>query len=374
MTFIGTGGGILSKKILSVVACAFLTLSTVSTVLANPLSDQLQNQKRQLQQNQSNLKNVQQKTENLEVQIEKLDNQIETLMSQIDSTKKQMNRTQSDIKSAQKDLEKSEKDIESQEDLFDKRMRAMYINGVDSYVEVIFESKGFSDFISRVETVKTLIDYDKKVIADMEAQKQVIAKKKQALDAENSKLMALKADTEQKLAKVNDTKTTQSKMLQDLKKQQRLYAAKVDQSKALVNSTMKQIEAISKAAPKYNASRGAAPLSSNAIVAYSANFLGRSYEWGGNGPSTFDCSGFVKYVYSHFGVSLPRVAADQQQVGTPVSRNQLQAGDLVFFGSPAHHVGIYVGNDCFIHAPKTGDVIKVSPLDRSDFSGGRRMR
>ena len=70
---------------------------------------------------------------------------------------------------------------------------------------------------------------------------------------------------------------------------------------------------------------------------------------------------------------LPRVASDQQHVGTYVSRADLKPGDLVFFGDPAHHVGIYVGNGNMINAPHTGDVVKVQPLN-SDFSYGRRIQ
>ncbi|WP_249175135.1 NlpC/P60 family protein, partial [Clostridium tyrobutyricum] len=94
---------------------------------------------------------------------------------------------------------------------------------------------------------------------------------------------------------------------------------------------------------------------------------------GGTTPSGFDCSGFVQYVYAHFGISLPRVSQDQQNVGAAVSRANLQPGDLVFFGNPAYHVGIYVGSGTYINAPKTGDVVKIASVDRSDFSGGRRI-
>jgi cell wall-associated NlpC family hydrolase len=79
-------------------------------------------------------------------------------------------------------------------------------------------------------------------------------------------------------------------------------------------------------------------------------------------------------VYAHFGIDLPRTSQAQQNVGVAVSRSELQPGDLVFFGSPAYHVGIYVGNGSFINAPKTGDVVKIASLDnRSDFTGGRRV-
>lgn len=118
--------------------------------------------------------------------------------------------------------------------------------------------------------------------------------------------------------------------------------------------------------------------SQDAVVAYASNFLGTKYVWGGTSPSPgFDCSGFTQYVYRHFGIELPRVSYDQVNVGTSVARDQLQPGDLVFFkkgGQPVHHVGIYVGNNCYMHAPQTGDVVKISPLTRSDYYGARRVR
>jgi peptidoglycan DL-endopeptidase CwlO len=365
----------LKKRAMCAAICCILAISTYGAALGDPLSDKLNSQKQQLQQDQGSLNKVQQQRQSLEDSVEKLDNQIEGLLNQVKGINKQIARTQKDIKAAQKDIDKSESDIKDEQDLFDQRMRAMYINGVDSYIEVLLQSKGFSDFISRAETVKKIADYDKKLIADMEEKKQVIEKKKEALDAQNTKLLSLKADAEQKLAKVNEDKDAQGKLLAQLKTQERRYASRLSASQASVNATMRQISAIRRAAPSYSSSRGSAPISSNSIVAYASNFLGTQYEWGGNGPGTFDCSGFVKYVYAHFGVSLPRVASDQQQVGQAVSSGELQPGDLVFFGYPAHHVGIYVGNNCFIHAPHTGDVVKISSLsDMSDFSGGERIR
>lgn len=100
---------------------------------------------------------------------------------------------------------------------------------------------------------------------------------------------------------------------------------------------------------------------------------GSPYVWAAAGPNSFDCSGLVVYAYAQAGMpGLPHSSEVQQGMGQAVSRANLQPGDLVFFGSPAHHVGIYVGNGLMVDAPDFGQVVKVEPLD-SDYSGARRL-
>ena len=113
-----------------------------------------------------------------------------------------------------------------------------------------------------------------------------------------------------------------------------------------------------------------------AIVAEAKKHLGEPYAWGATGPNTFDCSGFVQYVYGQCGISLTRTTYTQVKEGKQVNMNALEIGDLVFFGSAVkpHHVGIYIGNGEFIHAPQTGDVVKVTKLIyMNDFSTARRI-
>jgi cell wall-associated NlpC family hydrolase len=101
-------------------------------------------------------------------------------------------------------------------------------------------------------------------------------------------------------------------------------------------------------------------------------YLGVPYVWGGAGPNGFDCSGLVAYVYAQIGVSLPHHAASDYSLGTPVAQSDLQPGDLVFF-SGLGHMGIYIGGGQMIHAPHTGDVVKISSIYRGGYVGARRL-
>jgi cell wall-associated NlpC family hydrolase len=90
---------------------------------------------------------------------------------------------------------------------------------------------------------------------------------------------------------------------------------------------------------------------------------GKPYVWAAAGPGSFDCSGLVQYAYAAAGISLPHSSAAQARAGQAVSRDQLQPGDIIAFYSPVSHVGIYIGNGQMVHAPTSGDVVKVVSID-----------
>ncbi|EHI98805.1 NLP/P60 protein [Clostridium sp. DL-VIII] len=139
-------------------------------------------------------------------------------------------------------------------------------------------------------------------------------------------------------------------------------AAKLNSAKSNSQKSTAQKSSSSVAAP----SAGKA----QAILNEAYKHLGASYVWGATGPSTFDCSGFTQYVYEHAaGIDITRTTYTQINVGQPVSEDQLQPGDLVF--PHTGHVGIYVGNGQMIHAPQTGDVVKVGPV--FSFYAARRI-
>ncbi|MDX6214980.1 MAG: peptidoglycan DL-endopeptidase CwlO [Frankiales bacterium] len=104
--------------------------------------------------------------------------------------------------------------------------------------------------------------------------------------------------------------------------------------------------------------------------------LGKPYQWGAAGPDSFDCSGLTLFAYAQAGISLPHYTGDQWNQGRHVSRGELQPGDLVFFEKNLGHVGMYVGNGNFIHAPHSGDVVKISSLTGwydSEYAGAVRL-
>ncbi|MFT5875007.1 MAG: cell wall-associated NlpC family hydrolase [Clostridium sp.] len=129
------------------------------------------------------------------------------------------------------------------------------------------------------------------------------------------------------------------------------------------------------------------------VVSYSLAFLGMNYIWGGTTPAIsnisgkyisggFDCSGFVQYIYKHFNINLPRTTMEQVNEGVSFNINSLEKGDLVFFMTnpdmpyQVSHVGICIGNNKFIHSPKSGDVIKISELTgyyKDKFVIGKRL-
>ena len=119
--------------------------------------------------------------------------------------------------------------------------------------------------------------------------------------------------------------------------------------------------------------RVAAPFG-NRVVSYARHFLGIPYSWGGSSPrSGFDCSGLVRFVYSHFGIGLPHSSWADLAHGRRVSRGSLRPGDLVFFYG-ASHVGIYAGGGRFIDAPHTGAHVRVSTMREYSYYGARRFR
>jgi len=361
------------KKTSRVIAIA-ITMVLISQVKVNaaPISSEAQ-----LQQNKNSLKQAKDKREKLEASIENLDSQIEDYMMKVEQNKKLIELTENDISAAEKNITEIEGEVSTKKDMMAKRIKIMYMNNQTDYLEILLQSKSFSDLITRIESIGKIIRFDKEMLGYLDARRAEIENQKKVIQEKQKELLALKGENESKLASLNSGINSQKKLIEQAKVEEKLFASKVDESQAQISSTMDLVQKVRNETPKYNSSTGAAPTFDGTVIAYASNFLGIPYLWGGTSPSTgFDCSGFTQYVYGHFGVRLGRTTYDQIKNGYGVSKNELQPGDLVFFGKVDNptHMGMYVGNNTYIHSPRTGDVIKVSSMDRSDYITARRVK
>lgn len=284
---------------------------------------------------------------NTEAELEK---KIQITDNEIEKNIADLNTYNDKIKSLETDIYKNEtnlKDVSSQmqklNDTSKHRIRAMYMNGMgEGYLDLILSSKNLIDLTDKVAAAQRILSFDKNTLEKLKNDKQDIELKSKNLKNDKESIEKLKGDVNTKISLLNEQKNSEKTLLDQLK-----------------SNDSKSLNTIN---------------SDNAIVNYAFKFLGIKYVWGGTSPNPgFDCSGFVQYVYSHFGVSIPRLSQDQQSFGTDVpNRESLKPGDLIFFGKPAYHVGMYIGNNEFIQAPHTGDVVKISAL--GNYTSAKRLK
>ena len=273
-----------------------------------------------------------------------------------------------------------------------KRLRALYINGDSGgAVDVILGAKSLDDLLDRLDMAQRVGGQDARVLTEVRRFRGEVETRRQKLrnDRERqAQVVAERASRKQWIeGKLAERRQLLSSIQDEIKQMQeaedRLTASLAAQARARLAATRSeasQPQALQYSPPVSDSSTPSAPVPSSqygGVVGIAMQYLGTPYVWGGASPGGFDCSGFAMYVYSQVGVSLPHNAAMQYNtVGTYVPRDQLQPGDLVFFDGLGH-VGIYIGGGQFIHAPHTGDVVKISSLSdswyASTYVGAKRV-
>ena len=356
-----------------------------STVFsADNLTTKLKRQKAQLARDKATHQNILDEIDNENANIEKLDTKIIDMMEKVKVTNSKIVLVNNKIAIVKNNIVKAEKainitanNIDVEQIIYNKRLRAIYMHGTTGYLELILGSKSFVDFLERYQLMKSIIKFDTNLIHSLqnkkksyEVQKKSIENQKSQLIVQKNNLLSLQNQNRNQLTQLKSTKQEENRLIISLVAQEKKYKKAIDAYNVLINSTLKQIAEWRKKLKGSNSTK----YSQNALVVYAANFLNVRYVWGGTTPKGFDCSGFTKYVFAHFGIRLNRVSSDQANQGAYVTQANLQPGDLVFFGNPIHHVGIFVGNNSFIHAPRTGDVVRITILTRKDFRFGRRIK
>ncbi len=267
--------------------------------------------------------------------------------------------------------EKKLKKVRARMDVVQKhlnvRARSMYRSGPMGFVDVLLGAQSFDEFAATWDVLRDLNESDAASVAELKSLRAEAKAAHKTLAAKE------KAASHQ----VAIMRTNRNAILDKLAERKRKLAGLESEIAALerAEEAAQAARAVSFVKHRSRGDRNFPPprhAARSEVVAIAKQYLGAPYVWGADGPNSFDCSGLTMFVYRQVGVSLPHSSRAQINCGERVSRSDLQPGDLVFFGSPIHHVGIYVGGGMYIHAPHTGDVVKISPLNRNDYAGACR--
>lgn len=330
-------------------------------------------------------------------EVSSLQSQLTTLMGKVNTLESELIQTGEDITKAQSDLVVAQKKEKEQYAAMKKRIKYMYEAGNDSAFETLVTSDDFTDLLSKAEYVQNVHSYDRKQLQEYVETKQQISDLKDSLEKDQKELESKQAEYEKQGDNLNNLITSKSaevanldseiqaaaeaaakeaaeraakeaaeKAAKEAVKKQQASAANNSTSSNRHNSTTsnnttsnKNNTSSSTIKPSGNNTSSNTTSGSNAnggtIVSRAYSQLGKPYVWGAYGPSSFDCSGFVSYCltgsYTRLGTTLTFMG--WTRVSNP------QPGDVV---TTATHCGIYIGNGQMIHAPHTGDVVKVGPV------------
>ena len=332
-----------------------------------------------------------------------MQSQLTTLMGKVNTLESELIQTGEDITKAQGDLEVAQEKEKEQYAAMKKRIKYMYEAGNDSAFETLVTSEDFTDLLSKAEYVQNVHSYDRKQLQEYVETKQQISDLKDSLEKDQKELESKQVEYEKQGDNLNNLITSKSAEVANLdseiqaaaeaaeraareaaekaaKEAERQQAAASNNNSASTsnrnnttsnrNNTTSNRNNTTSSSSSSNSSASATTKPSNSssstttsgtnanggsIVSRAYSQLGKPYVWGACGPNSFDCSGFVSYCltgsYSRLGTTLTFMG--WTRVSNP------QPGDVV---TTATHCGIYIGNGQMIHAPHTGDVVKVGPV------------
>jgi cell wall-associated NlpC family hydrolase len=321
-------------------------------------------------------------------QIQQLDSSLSRAIEAYDLANVKLTRIRHDLSTNTQSLAVAKKSLKHAQKELSSRLVDLYTSeGQDSGLAVLLGSASLDDMLSRMDAVDRVSQQDSLVLRQVAHLRREVQDRQQRLQHERGEQVQVVAQREAARSSIQSQLGQRQALLGSIRGEiAHLQAQEREQQAALQRQLQSQVQAQQATASQTVLAQTVAPEPTTTlapapparyggVVGIAMHYLGTPYVWGGASPSGFDCSGFVMYVYSQIGVSLPHSSYAQYGYGSPVSRGDLQPGDLVFFDGLGH-VGLYVGGGSFIHAPHTGDVVKISSLTgwyASTFVGGRRL-
>jgi peptidoglycan DL-endopeptidase CwlO len=289
--------------------------------------------------------------------MDTLANQIATLDEQYLQAKIELDKVQSQIRDVQARRSKADANLGSLRKVASARAAAVYRAGVPGVLLIFLGSKDTGDFTRKMNAMSRVGDWEAGLITSLR-----IAQQRSALVSDELQGRLAHARS------IRDAIASKRAALESkVAEQQRLLASIDSQAAAALRAARTRVAQAQQMPTNL-------PVSGLARVAVETAYaqLGKPYHYGAAGPDSFDCSGLMMFSWAKAGVRLPHSAAAQFSAAPHVSRDALQPGDIVFFGSPIHHDGMYIGGGNMIHAPETGDVVKITSISRSDYVGASR--
>jgi cell wall-associated NlpC family hydrolase len=303
-------------------------------------------------------------------EIQSIDASLEQAVESYNASQIKLDGIEAEQKVNERRLEIARANFTRAQTFLQSRLVALYTSEDQSALEILLGASSLDDLLDRVDTVNRVSEQDARIIREVRSFRAEIKKREAELKrarAEQERVVAERAahksSIERQLAERQQLLSTIKSEIEKLKRQEAAQQAQLEaQARSRLGST-------------FSGGGGNPAGHAGGVVGVAMRYLGVPYRWGGASPSTgFDCSGFTMYVFAQVGISLPHNAAMQYNMGSPVGREFLAPGDLVFFNGLGH-VGIYIGGNQFIHSPHTGDVVKISAMTgwySSTYVGARR--
>jgi peptidoglycan DL-endopeptidase CwlO len=317
----------------------------------------------------------------VEDEINNLDDELERASEAYNQLILRLNQINSDLTTLRQELASVQEQQAQRQEMLAERVVSVYkAGGRDELVQILLLSEGLEDFTNRMRLVSEVAKQDNDLLDNLEDSTSQIQTLLAQIDEQKSQEIATRSQIEDQQEQIEAKLSERQATLAGLNAE---ISRVVEEERQRQQEEQEQLRLQLEQLASAGGYSGSLPQNGTEVqqqlIETAAAYLGIPYVWGGSSPSQgFDCSGFTRYVYAQHGVTLPHYSVYQSQMGAAVELADIQPGDLLAFGYPVHHVGIYIGDDLFIHAPRTGDVIKISRLSerinsRNDLNQIRRF-